>query len=211
MKAILAIIKAWTFSEVLVFVIVAFFLYLIYLKLTGTEYCENAVAIKSKHKKRLRRYIRDSISSIHTSSMEGARKILKGSNPSDSDTQMALYDQQLHIILITYLQDSIFIALFENGFDKLSPTELDLYIQKKGSLLFHMVQEKMMTFDHRFPDIVNSPNARYKEEQAVKVYGDIVKLYLKLKKSEQAELNKLRADYLLIGKIIGFFKKNKDK
>lgn len=197
-------IVAWEFTSVVIFTILLFGLYMIWLKMNGSHHWEELYTIKSKYKKYLRNYIRDSLSYIHVTCMDNARHHCK------DHRQLATFELRLADILRGYLTDAVFVALFENGFEHLDEEDLIRYIDAKGSLLFSLVDEQLNKFGYQYELISNlNDDLIFTEEQGVQVYGDVVRKFLKLKKLEKKELLDIKQRYTVIGFFKHFFKKGK--
>ena len=177
--------------------------YMLYLALSNPKLYEERFNIKSKYKKQLRGYMKDSMAVIHNKSVEGARNVIKQASldkcitcgMDEADFQLNAYDTRLEIVLNQYLLDAIFAALYTNGWHSLDEQQREAYYESKGGLLYDNVVEHMYNYKRHFPYILDSSMERFKRDYAIKIFKDIVIFYSACEKNEAEELDKLSYRY----------------
>lgn len=204
-------------TEILYMFIALLLGYMLYLALSNPSLYEERYNIKSKYKKRLRKYIKDSIATIHNKSVEGARNVIKSVNLSKCDlcgndpvdVQLNSYDTRLELVLRDTLIDGIFDAIFENGYHDLSPIELENYFNSTGGLLYDNVVEVMFLYERHFPDIINHATERFSKDYAIKIFKDIILFYLDCQQKEGKELTELSYRYNKLKQLYHFITRKK--
>jgi len=207
-EAFITFLTGLGFSQMMIFIIVTFFLMLIYRKATDGEFYSELYDIKDKIRSRLWGFIRHELRVVESTSLENTRKVIETldiGNYCTHDNMMDLYRASLERSLYVFLFEDIKTSMRENGFHDLVGAELDQYIKDRSEVVLSV--SRILILD-RCSFLAGTDDGRFNLEGAMKFYGKIVKKSIDLKVEQDKEIKELRIKYSLIENIKKLFAKN---
>ena len=205
MTAFITLLSSYTFAEVLFLLIIVFFLYIIYLKMTDDDYYADVQALKEKYRARMWEYLSGElriIESISLSKVEGILEIKAGEPiPEDINRQLTMFGMVLERTLHHTLFESVKTAMRLNGFVDMEPDDLDVYVKDKANVLLRESRKSLKGKDIYYPKLRGTDDQRFTLDEAVQFYYKIVKKYIKLHKEEEKAKAEIKKKYSLWVKI----------
>lgn len=220
MTQLLTLISAYSFHEVIFFIIVLFLLYLIYLKVTDDDYYIEKQDIKTKYQARMWEYLSGEMRIVESQSLNKVQTMMGLNTPKreiDKDTQQqfAMYSLVLERTVHHTLFEAIKTAIRINGFVDMGPDELSIYIADKSNVILRESRKSINGKMMYYPLLIGTDEERFTEKDAITVYSKIVMKYKKLHEQEKQEFIKLKKKYSiwtkinLLGALITKIKKSK--
>lgn len=218
MQALITLLGSYTFIEVVFLLIIVFFLYIIYLKMTDDDYYSDVQALKDKYKARMWEYLSGELRIVEAVSLNKAEIIfgIEAGKPvsDDINKQFAMFSLVLERTLHHNIYESIKTAMRVNGFVHMDADELDVYVRDKADVLLRESRKGVNGRIMYFPKLRGTDEQRFTLDDSIKIYYKVVKKCIKLHKEEEKDLKSIKRKYSIwtkinfIGAIIGKIKKS---
>lgn len=199
------LLSTYSYVEVVFLLIIVFFLYLIYLKMTDDDYYSELQEIKSKYKARMWEYISGELRIVEAISLNKTEEILgikEGEEISEEvNRQFAMFGLVLERTVHHTIFESIKTAIRLNGFLDMSPEDLTAYVEDKAEVLLRESRKSINGKISYYPLLRGTDERRFTLAESQTIFMKIVKKCIKLHKDEQADFDKLKRQYSIWAKI----------
>ena len=214
MQTLITLISSYTFIEVILLLVIVFFLYMMYIKLTDDDYYSDVQDIKNKYRARMWEYLSGEMRIVEAMSLTRAEEIFgikAGETVSDDvNKQFAMFSLVLERTVHHTIFESIKTAMRLNGFVDMDPEDLEVYVRNKAEVLLRESRKSINGKISYYPTLRGTDEQRFNIEDAKNIYHKIVRKYIKLHREEETDLKKLKLEYSIWTKIniVGAFINN---
>lgn len=193
MGTVLTFLGSLAFKEILLLSVIWTILYLVVVKLTENDLCQDIQEIKETKKGELYQYIHGELSIIESQSLGVAREILK-EYPQEYINFSLVLERSLYFDTMEKIKTTLKI----NGYHDKKGADLDEYIRDKALVLLSSSRKLLNDKIYLYPHLEGTDNRRFTSEDSAKFFEKIVKKSMELKIQQNLEIKKCKERYSII-------------